>query len=160
MSVIGFCLYTYQIFWKKEKVLSFFNMMSLTLTISVMLLFYGYSIETCSFISCVKDGIYGILCLSILIGFFIVWFHSLEERKEDFLILYRLGVKKSILVLTVQVEAMIFQIISSIVAILCMLLFVYFVGQYEIKVLLAGVVRIHIELQLILLVIASIYIKK
>lgn len=159
-NTISFCLYTYRIFWQKEKILRFFYVLSLTLVTGVILLFYGDSIKKCSFTYWVKSGMYGMLVLSILIGFFIVWLQCLEERKEDFAILYRLGVKKSILVLTLQLEVFLFQIISTMCAIFLLVIFIFLVGGYEILNLIVGAMLIQLELQIILTAITCIYIRK
>lgn len=149
MNATTFCLYTYRIFWKKEKLLSFFYNVNLILFFVTMLIFWGDIPRKCSLIYCIKGGMYGVLCLSILIGFFMVWGQSLEERKEDFIILRRLGIRKRLLVLTLQWEMLLFQIISSIGAILLMVILSFFIGEYEVRILIAAGIRINLELQLI-----------
>lgn len=159
MNAICFCLYTNKIFWEKEKILAFFYIISLILLFSAMLLFFGHSVKDCSFIFCVKSGIYGGLCLSVLIGFFIVWLQSLEERKQDFVILSRIGVRKSILILSLQLETLLFQFFSCIGALLLVEVFILLMEEYEMMVVCMCAVRLQCELQVIMAVAICVYMR-
>lgn len=159
MNATRFCLYTYKTFWKKEKILAFFYLLSSMLLFSTMLLFFGHSIKDCSFIFCLKNGMYGGLCLSILIGFFIVWLQSLEERTKDFSILHSLGVKKRILVLSIQMESFLFQMVSGIVALLFVSIFIFLMDEYALFTLCMCTVRLQLELQIIMAVMIAVYMK-
>ena len=160
MNPLRFCLYTYKTFWKKEKTLAFFHFLSFLLIFITMLLFFGHSVKDCSIIFCVKDGMYGWLCLSILIGFFIVWLQSMEERKEDFSVLHSLGVKKSTLVWSLQMESFLFQIGSGIAALLFVSIFIVLMDEYNFFMLCLCTARLQLELQIILAIVTAIYMRK
>lgn len=116
MKGMLFSLHTNKIFWKREKMLAFFYLCSLTLLLSSILLYCGESVKKASFLFCIKGGAFGILCLSIGLGFFIVWLQSIEERKEDFFVLRRIGTSKPALILSVQLEMLLFQFIAGAMA--------------------------------------------
>jgi len=160
MKGMLFSLHTNKIFWKREKMLAFFYLCSLTLLLSSILLYCGESVKKASFLFCIKGGAFGILCLSIGLGFFIVWLQSIEERKEDFFVLRRIGTSKSALILSVQLEMLLFQFIAGAMVLFLMLLFIFTIGEYQFGTLCMCLVRLHIELQGIALLITTFLIQK
>lgn len=147
MNEIYFSLYNSKVFWKKEKIMAFFYLCSLALVFSSLLLYCGNSVKKASFLFYIRGGVFGVLCLSIGIGFFIVWLQSLEERKEDFLILHMIGIKKTVLILSVQIEMLLFQIAASIVALFFVLILMFTLGGYLLGTVCVCLLRLHVELQ-------------
>lgn len=147
-------------FWKQEKMLFFLYEWSLGLIVVSILFYHETSFWDNSLFSIVKNGECGVLQGTILLGFGLLWHHSLEQRRMDFKIQRMLGTGTSIICMALQIELFLFQILSIIGISFFFGIYSMLAELQNFKELFLGFFHIQLELQLLFGFLGVIYIKK
>ena len=135
-------------FWKKEKMLAFFESLSLCLVVlsvfcisdkkSVFLPYYWFSGQE-----------YGILAFSIFLGFLFLWLYGIKEREKDYVILKMLGITQIKLQKELHLELLKFQITTIFPAVLYAVFFLIIGEEIQIFAVMKSFFRIHLDLHLL-----------
>lgn len=146
-------------FWKKEKSLLILYELSLWLVILSILFHKGDSFFDYSLVSIIKNGEFGILQGTILLGFGLLWHHSLEERRQDFIVQRMLGTRTRDICLGLQMELLFFQVFTIIWTLIYFAIYSVLIESPDFKLLVFGFFRIQLELQLLFGILGGIFTK-
>lgn len=146
-------------FWKKEKALLILYELSLWLVLLSILFRKGASLWDYSLFSIIKNKEFGILQGTILLGFGLLWHHSLEERKQDFIVQRMLGTRARDICLGLQMELLFFQVFTIIWTLIYFAIYGLMIEVPNFKLLFSGFFHIQLELQLLFGILGGVFLK-
>lgn len=147
-------------FWKQEKPLAFFYVLSLWMIPAAMMILTGDFCVDNILIFILRQEEAGFLVFSIFLGFYLLWQYAMKEREKEIAVIKMLGTKAWEIDVCMQLELLVFQGITGVLMIVFFGIYVVVLGKIPLLTVLLSFLQIHLDIQIIFGIIGAITVSK